>query len=86
MPDHVEEPDGRRKNGMYYQIWMDIRRNFNAIHPALCWACGMTGMLLEQVEQNGARLIAIAFQAVNAGQVQVRLIEAPAPRGYILRT
>ena len=36
----------------------------------------VTGMLFEQIEQHGAGLIAIAFQAVNARQIQVRLIEA----------
>ena len=33
-------------------------------------------MLFQQIEQNGARLVAIAFQAVDARQVQIRLIEA----------
>jgi hypothetical protein len=36
----------------------------------------VTGMLFEQIEQHGARFVAIALQAVNARQIQVRLIEA----------
>ena len=35
----------------------------------------VAGMLFEQIEQHGARFIAIALQAVNARQIQVRLIE-----------
>src|SRR5579863_5750484 len=35
----------------------------------------MAGMLLQQIEQDRSRLVASAFQAVDAGQVQVRLVE-----------
>ena len=45
----------------------------------------VAGMLFEQIEQHGARFIAIAFQAVNARQIQVRLIEGRARPGCIAR-